>query len=225
MLHGHVAVSDDKNNVMLDAGRGVVVSPTALGTVQALLPAPQPTNMGEVQDSEIVRIQLTPVPGASGYRAQLATDAAFIDLFAETETANPVIEMSAVPNGSHFARISALSGDGLEGMSAVYAFDRQRNDVKTSLEQPDDCPTKRCMRFRWQAPLEGKRSFHFQLLPAGSDLPLVDEADMTASEIVVTDLPAGTYRWRVESQTVLDGKEFAKWSDFSEFHVQKSKKK
>lgn len=225
VLKGRVAVNDAKQEAMVNAGQGVLVSPAAIGSVQALLPAPEPLNMGDVQDSEIVRFNLSPVADAAGYRVQLATDAGFIDLFAETDTATPVIEMSDVPNGSHFARISALSAGGLEGVSSVYSFDRQRNDVKTSVEEASACPAKRCMRFRWQAPSDVKRSFRFQLVPASGDLPLVDQADMTASEIVLTDLPAGTYRWRVESRSLVGNKAFAKWSEYSEFHVSKPRHK
>lgn len=229
VLKGRVAVNEAEQftpqEAVLNAGQGVLVSPSTIGAVQPLLPAPEPLNMGEVQDTAIVRFTLSPVAGAAGYRTQLATDAGFIDLFAETDTAAPVIEMADVPNGSHFARISALSDGGLEGVSAVYAFDRQRNDVKTSVEQASDCPAKRCMRFRWQAPPDGKRSFRFQLVPAASDLPLIDQADMTASEIVLTDLTPGTYRWRVESRAFVGNKAFAKWSEYSEFHVSKPKRK
>ncbi len=219
VLEGHVAVSGARQQLTVDPGQGVSVSPSTMSERQTLLPAPTALDMDKVQDSELVTFHLAPMTGAAGFRVQLATDAGFVDLFEEDETAGSAIQLPNVPEGSLFARFTALAPDGLEGMPTAYTFERRRNDLVAKVDETKDCPGKRCLRFRWQGPLEGERRYRFQLLPSGGNVPAIDNADMTAQEIVVTDLPGGDYRWRVESRSTVDGKSFAKWGDYNELHV------
>jgi hypothetical protein len=48
---------------------------------------------------------------------------------------------------------------------------------------------------------------------------VVDEPGLTAQRFIVTDLPPGTYQWRVQTLQFADGKVFAKWSPFQRLTI------
>ncbi|MBO9622320.1 MAG: FecR domain-containing protein [Sphingomonas sp.] len=219
VLEGHVAVAAGEKTVEVPAGQGVVASAQGPGAPVALLPKPALLDPDKLQDEALVRFRLSPVEGAARYRIQLATDAGFIDTFAEAESATPELSFADVPNGSFFARATLLSREGIEGFPAVNSFERKQNNITAEAAEVDDCPATRCLRFRWRAGGEGDRRFRFQIAPAPGAKPIIDNAEMTGSEIVITDLPGGTYYWRVESSLIEDGKRQSKWMDYQELRV------
>lgn len=219
VVEGHVAVASGAEAALLDAGKGVTVDQRQLGTPAALLPGPGLRNSDAIQDGPLVALDIDPVADAARYRAQIATDAGFIDIISEAEAAAPQISIADIADGSYFVRLTALQNGGLEGLPAVFTLERRRGDIDASVDTASQCPAQRCLQFRWLAQGEGKRSFRFQLRPGRDATPVIDEDNLTAQELVVTDLPAGTYYWRVENRGEADGKTFSRWSDYQELHV------
>jgi hypothetical protein len=219
VLQGAVAVTGDRRDLLLGAGHGVAIDENAMRAPEALLPPPQMRDADALQDAAQVSFHLGAVPGAAVYRAQMATDAGFVDLFAEVDATKSEIEMAGIPDGSFFARFSAISESGIEGRPATFTVERRRNDVTAEVGSAPDCPAKRCLLFRWRSNGEGDRTYRFQLSRSPEGVPVLDEPGMSGTQIVVTDLAPGTYVWRVESSGQANGRAFAKWSDFEELRV------
>lgn len=219
VLEGNVAVAAQEGQVDVPAGQGVTASGEGVGTPVPLLPKPAMVDEGRLQDDELVTFAVEPVAGAALYRAQLATDAGFIDVFAESESASPRFSVPDVPNGSFFVRFTAIASAGLEGLPANHTFERRLNTITAEAGEPEQCPADRCLRFRWRTGGEGERRFRFQIARSPDGVPIIDRTELTGSEIVLTDLPAGTYFWRVES-ALLDGdRRLSKWMDHQELRV------
>ncbi|HVI04477.1 MAG TPA: FecR domain-containing protein, partial [Sphingomicrobium sp.] len=204
VLEGTVAIGAGNKSLSLPAGNGVTASADGPGEPAALLPRPTLQNPDRVQDEDEVRFAVVPLPGASTYRVQLASDAGFIEIFAEAVSPTDTFGFKGVPNGTFFARATALSDEGIEGFPAVYSFERRLNTITAEVGKPDQCPATRCLRFRWRSGGEGDHRYRFQLASRPGGTPIIDQLEMTSSEIVLTDLPGGTYYWRVESN-LLDG--------------------
>lgn len=219
VVGGRVAVAAGANEVSVPAGEGVVAYAGGAGVPVALLAAPTLADPDLLQDAEVVTLAITPVVGAKAYRAQVATDAGFVDIIAEGEAAGPVVTIADVPNGSLFARVSALSPAGLEGLAKSYSVERRQNNITAETGAPDDCPATRCMRFRWRAGGEGNRRFRFQIASAKDGVPIVDLPELTGTQVVLTDLPGGSYYWRVESSLIDQGKRQSKWMEHQELRV------
>lgn len=219
VLEGAVAVAAGTKSVDLPEGKGLVASASGPGEPVPLLPQPALAAPDRLQDDELVTFTAAPVAGAAAYRVQIAADAGFIETFAEVEAPTPALTLAGIPNGSFFARVSAISPEGIEGFASDYSFERRQNNVKAEVGEADTCPTKRCLRFRWRAGGEGERRFRFQLASRPGGIPIIDEPEMAGSEIVITDLPGGTYYWRVESSLIEASKRHSKWTDYQELRV------
>lgn len=220
VLEGNVGVASDEEEVEVPAGEGVTASDGGVGEPQPLLPRPTLLDPDRLQDEDLVTFAVTPVEGATLYRAQMAADIGFIDIFAEQDSDDPQFAFEGIPNGSHYARFTALSRDGIEGFpSATNTVERRLNTITAEVNEPDDCPAERCLRFRWRAGGEGERRFRFQLAESPGGVPIIDRMEMTGDELVVTDLPPGTYYWRVESGLINGERRQSKWMDYQELRV------
>jgi len=219
VLEGNVEVAADGSAVEVPSGQGVTASDDGVGTPVPLLPKPTLLEPDRLQDEDLVSFTVQPVPGAARYRVQLATDAGFIDVFAEAEAATPQLSIPDVPNGSFVARFTAISPAGLEGFPTDNTVERRLNTITAEADEPDDCAAERCLRFRWRAGGEGERRFRFQIARSPDGVPVIDQAELTATEIVLTDLPPGTYFWRVESALIDGDRRQAKWMDHQELRV------
>jgi hypothetical protein len=170
----------------------------------SLPPAPDLRQPGRVQDGVNVEFAIdSPRPG-SQYRLQLADDAGFTELFAETLVGEGVAEFSNVPNGVLFVRATMLDADGVEGLPRTYGFERRFTPpgAATSPERAE----RRRYAFRWE-PEEGARTYEFILArdPALQHR-VIDEAGLTRTEFSLTDLPPGAYYWRVTATQSLRGR-------------------
>ncbi|HWK42846.1 MAG TPA: FecR domain-containing protein [Croceibacterium sp.] len=220
VLEGQVAVTAGEALVEVPAGQGVAVSAQGLGSAVPLLPRPALLDPERLQDSDLVTFAVEPVAGAEFYRAQLATDAGFIDVFAEIESQTPQLSAEGVPNDSLFARFTAISAAGLEGIPANHTFERRLNTITGEVGEAETCPAGRCLRFRWRTGGEGERRFRFQIARSPDGTPVIDRTELTGSELVITDLEPGTYFWRVESAILLDGgRRQSRWMEQQELQV------
>lgn len=214
VLEGAVAFASPAGERAVGAGGGVALRTDGSLTEERLLPAPELVAPGKVQVDPQVRLALAEVPGASEYRVQIAADAGFSDVVAETFTRAPEGVFEGLPNGTYFARLSALAVSGLEGMAQTYAMRRVLTGLAASASATDYG-----MRFTWSGEGDGARTFHFQLLREGGALPLVDEPGLTDSGLVLRDLPPATYQWRVGVRQVSAEGVTENWSAFEKLIV------
>ncbi|MFM6932405.1 MAG: FecR domain-containing protein [Novosphingobium sp.] len=203
-IEGEVAVAAAKAQLAVPAGFGAAASAKGDLAKEALLPAPALIDPARVQTDARVMFDFKPVGLAQGYRTQVARDAGFLDVVAEAQSPQPHAEFDGLKNGTYFVRAAGFSAAGLQGLEEAYSFRRQRVGLAAEAGQsglPDG------FRFAWQSEGEGKSLYRFQLFAAGdASLPVVDEPALTRSEMTVTRLRPGTYRWRVGViQTTPDG--------------------
>lgn len=213
--------ADDKQTEQsLASGFGMT---NMLSGPTSLLSSPELLRPAQIQNEEQLHFALEPVAEATGYRVEIAADAGFLDLIDETIVSSAEASLPSLPNGDYFVRVTALAADGLEGLSSTYTFRRQLHRITTSAEERSIGRSRQYL-FRWDARDVEKAQYRFQLSsnPDGSE-PLIDELGLTQTSLVLTDLPAGVYYWRVMTLDSIDGQPREKWSPFEELRVQVTK--
>lgn len=136
----------------------------------------------------------------------------------EGETNTNTLGFDELAEGRWFIRLTAVSPEGLEGRPHTYDFIRARNGVEGLAIAEGQDQGFRTYRFGWRGVGEGEARFRFQLWrqnAAGEqDGPLmVDHPGIEESNFTLTDLPPGTYSWRVEGVRHRFGHRLAVWSD------------
>lgn len=195
---GRVLALAEEANV--GSGRGAVLNAGG-ARLAALLPPPSIENPGRVQDDPEVEFRVLP-PGIR-HHVQLARDAGFVDLFAEAESAEPVIRFANVANGTVYARVTATDADGVEGLPASYAIDRYRTGLTATAENLAGKPRR--TRFAWVPSGAGDPRYDFVLARDAALVDrVVDAPGVAATDITVTGLAPGDWFWQV-SMLVRDG--------------------
>lgn len=182
-----------RDEVTIGVAKGAVLGPTTT-KLATLLPPPNLDRPGRLQDDPDVTFRLAPI----GVRrhVQLARDAGFVDLFAEAESADPVIAFADVGNGTIYARVTAIDADGVEGLPASYAIERYRTGLAAEAGTLPGKPRR--TRFRWQASGEGEAAFDFVLARDEALIDrVIDAPGLTAPDVIVTGLEPRDWYWRV----------------------------
>jgi hypothetical protein len=179
-----------------------------VGAPIKLLPAPELVNPGKTQDEKDVVFDLMPFVDAHAYRVQIARSADMLDLMRDQRVSVPRATFSDVPNGTYFVRISSIDENGLEGQSQVFAFERRQLDVGTSARHRDS----REFEFRWWVDNSQVTTRFRFVLASTPDLrdPIVDQPDLTTSEIVVSNLRPGVYYWTIVVEQFENGRFYQK---------------
>jgi hypothetical protein len=220
VVEGNVDVSSsvDRSASMTPAAFGVKASEDGVTSPAPLLPPIAITAPGRLQDEAEVSFDMTPLPGAAKYRARLGADAGLLDVIDEVTVDQPHVRFGDVADGALFVQVSALDADGLEGMPSTYGFSRFRHGL--TLRSPIASGEEgRHWLFQWEPEGEGRHAYRFQLLGTPDGVPLVDQAGLAEGRMTVTDLPDGTYYWRVQSAVVRDGRRLEKWSPTQQFRI------
>lgn len=224
LIEGGLQIAtNDNENTALQPGFGAAISDQGLKT-EALLPAPKILSGQGVQRDDNIVFAVEPIAGAQRYRLVVANDSGFIDIVAEAENNMPEVAVSNLDNGNYFAKVTAFSKSGLEGLPVQQAFRRRLNTVSAEATQEDDG-----FAFRWTTGGKERKLYRFQLF-ADKDMesetfstssrpPLVDEAALTQTKISVSSLPAGKYYWRVGTYLYGGGEIDAAWTDFQSFTI------
>jgi len=179
---------------------------------EALLPAPDLADPGKPQRDDAVSFHLAPVAGATAYRVVLATDAGFVDNYAERIAPGGDFALNDVPDGNQFVRVSAIAADGLEGLAQSYAFARQLASIHPGAVSQDADG----YRFRWFGSGHGERHYRFQLMRGSQQgAAVVDEVGLEHEDLRVRRLSPGIYYWRVA--VYQSGVE--NWTDFEKLTI------
>ena len=223
VIAGKVAVAAPRTpGIMVPAGYGAAArSGAGPSAPQPLLPAPALVGGASMQRNPILAFAARAVDGAVGYRLQIARDAGFLDQIGEVDSAGPSFTFQPLPDGTYFARIAGLDVIGLEGRSDVFGFQRRLHSVTASMDSSVR-GDRRDYLFRWEGQGAGTYVYRFQLARCGSDQPpIVDQANIANFSLTVSDLPNGTYCWRVQSVEVGVGVEAGDvvWSEAKTFTI------
>ena len=222
VVEGSLSVTNIVNNAngLLPAGNGLAVSKTGKEIREKLLPAPTVIDASKLQKSEQINFQINPLDGAAKYRIALASDATFLNQVEDIIIDNESLSLPALDNGRYFIRASALSSNGIEGLSNLYSFKRRLNSVSATVDNSEDG-----FSFLWSAAGEGKRNYHFQLFKADSNgqpaetIAYVDEAGLTNSNITISTIPTGEYVWRIGTVLFADGEVDTSWTDYQKISI------
>ncbi len=199
----------------LPAGNGLAVKMGGAVITEALLAPPPLQEPGKTQADKIVRFVAEKV---GGVRYTIAADAGFIEQVADIVTPDGTAEFAGLANGNYFIRARAISDNKLQGIPATFAFKRRLNGVSASAGQSDAG-----YAFRWVGEGEGTQRFHFQLFRNATDrIAMVDEAGLSDDRIMLSDLPAGDYFWRVGVVQYLDGEVAINWTPLEKLSVSAS---
>jgi len=214
VLGGTVAVSgpDGRSPVPVPIGQGAAVTRSGAVKTEPLLPAPALADTGTLQSGRNLHFALAPVPGAVAYHLDIARDAAFHDVVAETRSATPEGQFDSLPDGPWFLRATAIAPSGLEGLPASRPFERRLKAFDAAMIRSN----AREYRIGWTYAGPPGAHFRVQLVPVGkhrSRLAL-DEDRLFASTLVLDGVPPGTYRWRVGAINGQD-ETWTPWRDVS----------
>ncbi len=217
VVEGALAVSSGVSSAEapVTAGNALAVDSNGAVINETMLAPPSLIDAGKVQADPLLRFALDQSDNASGYRIALASDAGFLEPIADVSISNGTAQFDAIPNGNYFVRARAISANGIEGIPNTYAFKRRLNGVTATAGKADDG-----YNFKWTSEGDGVRRFHFQLYKGDvNGVPMVDEAGLTSSVVRISDLPKGTYFWRVGAAQYLDGEMGMNWTDFEKFEA------
>lgn len=211
----NAAVSVLESNVSVDApgrerqslpqAQGLLAGASPLaGVVQDLLPPPTWIDAGASQNQPGVMLAWNGVGGADSYRAQVASDPDFTDILAEQRVSRSGERESALfeglATGSYFARVTAVTPEGLEGLIAVSGFSRAQAALGGT--------TRRLatgeVEFSW-TPVPGG-TYALEVADDAAFDRIVVKVDGLQSGIArVEGLSPGGYFWRVTGQVIAHG--------------------
>jgi len=194
---------------------GAVIGKGGQIAVEPLLPAPSLVSGGGVQRAPALSFVLDRQSGAVTYRLLIARDSGFVDIVEDAAGTEPVFTLPALDNGNYFARFTAIAASGLEGVPGTVAFRRRLATATQAAVAGEDGYV-----FRWIGTGDGVRRYRFQLKREGEQNPLVDEAGLAGSSIVLSDLPPGRYLWRVGTTTHSAEEIDTDWTPFESFALE-----
>ena len=177
VLEGEVGVGDSARTQLVPAGFGLV---TETGKEQepprALLPAPELSGNGRLQQRLPLRISWPPVADARGYRVQIAPDRDFQALIGDRGVESEQTDFADLPDGRYAVRVRAIDEVGLEGLNAVHEFELAARPFAPELLDPeqDVVLNDALPRFSWSK-VNGASAYRFQLATdAGFDAIVVE---------------------------------------------------
>ncbi|MBZ6454691.1 FecR domain-containing protein [Pseudomonas fluorescens group sp.] len=127
VLDGQVAVNREvktksvEQEVKVGARQGLLFKKQGDLKPVELLAAPTLVGQdGQKGDAPVWSLYLRPLPGAQRYRAQVATDKAFMNIKQENFSAAPKMSFTGLKASFYHVRLSAYDENGLEGETGVY---------------------------------------------------------------------------------------------------------
>lgn len=194
--------------LVLRAGQGTLLAADGdrLET-RPLLPAPDLAAMPTDHTRVKVVLPFAAQPGAVRYRTQIASDAAFGAIVAETVSERPEAKFATLADGDYWILVRGIDGRGLEGYDGQRAFRlKARPEPPFTTAPPNGGKAMgSAVRFAWTAS-DGVASYRFQLARDASFAERLIDADDVRGVSFQPDLPLepGEYYWRVAA-TRADG--------------------
>lgn len=203
VLDGVVALgSGTQDALRLNSGQGVRAQAGQLGAVVALLGAPDLSSLPALVERTAQRLEIAPMQGASGWRWQVAADAAFTQLLQDEKTPQPVWLLTGLEDGDFHLRVRAADAQELEGREAQAVLRvRARPEPPLQITPGPGASVVAGSALVW-AELADAPAYHVQVSRDArfTDL-LLDRSGVAASRIGLD--PAwvpGLYYWRVATQ-------------------------
>lgn len=213
-LEGTVSVAGSTAAVPVSAGFGTRVErdQPPLPPV-ALLPPPDLSGLPSINSSATLRIAWQGVAGAKAYRVQLATDAEFHAVTADTVTSGEMASLTDVPDGNYWLRARSIDGMGLEGEDAVRRITQHLLPDPPRPVAPANAAkiTGTQIHLAWTDMGPGLRYALQVARDPAFTAPVLDRSALSANAADIDELPPGQYFWRIASLNAHD--EAGPWSD------------
>ncbi|MGV3679871.1 MAG: FecR domain-containing protein [Acidovorax sp.] len=217
VLEGTVAVQSRAENAaqpeagatLLARGQGMSVAPDGtLGAPRPLLAPPDLSTVpAQLHDLGLLAINLLATPGASGYVAQVARDAALTQVLRSGRFADGQLRWAALEDGSYHLAVRAVDEAGIAGQPATRAITIKTRPVPPLYQQPaPGAVVPRVTGALRCTEVPGARWYRIQVA-ASADFasPLVDEARLNPCQLTLATLPLGNYFWRAATVAELAG--------------------
>ncbi len=211
-LEGKVAVAhavgpSGPDGLVLTAAKGNITDSRTVGPAVDLLPAPhlKPPFGSSGAEFPAARITVQAVTGARAYHLQIAADPQALQLLTESRSTGTTLAIANLPDGNYFARLSAIDGLGLEGLSAIEPITlRVGNDAGSNpgstaagLAAPYVASsTDKIVTLRWAHP--AGQSVRLQLARDGDFTYLIGARMASSGEAQLPRPAFGTYYARVQ---------------------------
>ena len=168
-----------------------------------LLPAPDLGIVEGLYQRLPFQLAWEPLPGAVGYRVQIASATGVMRLDKTTDV--PSLSVNGLDDGDYLLIVRAMDSHGLEGIDARHPFTLDAHPLPPRLVAPASGERLRHSRpvFEWQASADAV-SYRFQLATNSTfEKPLVDTGDLRDDSYTVAEpLAPQRYYWRVASRDV-----------------------
>jgi hypothetical protein len=188
--------------VEIAQGSGLRAEGGQLGAVVRLLPAPDLSGLPSRIERTAQMLQVAPLPGATGWRWQVATDGAFVQLVQSARTREPNWLLTGLPDGDYHLRVRGADSQDLEGNDAQIAFAlRARPEPPLRIAPPAGASVVPGTPLTW-AQVAGAPAYHLQLARDAQFTDLVlDRPGIGATRLVPEPARApGLYHWRLATQ-------------------------
>lgn len=123
VLTGNVEVSGKKRSVSVPAGFGTITPQGGMPRSPVkLLPPPDLSETARYYQTLPLSIKVKPLTSAHAYRAQIARDQAFENLWTEFTTTSLPFRDGNMPDGIYWLRVRGIDRLSIEGKDAVISF-------------------------------------------------------------------------------------------------------
>lgn len=209
VLSGLVQVEGEKKEIAVSAGFGTITVPGAPpGSPVKLLSAPDLSNTPVLYERLPLVISLNPLAGAVTYRAQIANDQNFQNLWTEFTTDKLPFRDGDIPDGDYWLRVRGIDAEGIEGHDATITFTLNARPeppfIIAPLPEGMVDPVKR--EFQWSIQPEAA---HYRVMISqdpGFATTAMDNVEVTNNTFRLADpLPPGHYFWRIASVSTTEG--------------------
>lgn len=223
VTEGTVAVAGQGSSVAaqpVTAGFGTVVDAQGrVATPVPLLPPPDLSALPTLQERVLVRFAVPALPGATAWRAQVASDPHFDHVLADLRAEGSELRIAGLPDGDYLLRVRGIDGIGLEGRDADHAFRLKARPEPPLPSSPGPGERRFGTRaeFRWAANADAG-SYRLQLATDPSFAsPLRELEGLHELGTTIEGLAPGTYHWRVRS--VRPDGDLGPWGDPNTFEL------
>ncbi len=196
---GPALAASGAGSARLNEAQGLRAEGGRLGTPVRLLAAADVSNLPRRIERTALGVTVPPVPGARGWRWQVASDAGFAQLLQDERTTPPEWLLTGLPDGDYHLRVRAADVQELEGLEAQLAFAvRARPEPPVLLSPPSGASVQGAPELAWAEGVN-KPSYQVQVARDARFADLVlDRAPVAANRLPFDPVWApGDYHWRV----------------------------
>jgi hypothetical protein len=203
VLEGAVGVAAEGQEVLVAKAQGTVAERgKPPEPARPLLPAPSLEGLAAKAIDLPLAFAWKGMPGAQGWRAQVAADPSFEKILLDSWSEKPEARWdTTLPDGQYWLRIRAIDGTGLEGLNSDHPFELDARPLPPQQMGPaaGERVYQETVAFAWAAAPEA-RGYLLQISPTadfGNGKTLERRLDAVLRQ--TEKLAPGEYHWRIAS--------------------------